>query len=259
MRSTLALATLSVISVSLVAPLPGGADPLDDAMKQALRANQAAAQVQQQVEVLDDQAAAMLAEYRALQQRIESMAQYEAQVRTLVEAQRTQLAELRSQIGEATNVGREIVPLQMRMLEALGQFIELDVPFLLEERRTRLATLREMIQQPDVTDAEKFRRIIEAYQIENDYGRTIEAYRGNLQRPEDAARRVVVFLRLGRVALLYQTLDGREIGAWQQSARRWIGLGPEYRTAIAQGIRMAQKQAPPDLLVLPVPGPGDKR
>jgi hypothetical protein len=113
-----------------------------------------------------------------------------------------------------------------------------------------VASLRTMMDRADVTIAEKYRRILEAFQIENEYGRTIEAYRGTLE--VDGTSRTVNFLRLGRVALLYQTLDGREAGAWDRAEGTWTTLSG-YHNAIEQGIRVARKQVAPDLLRLPIP------
>ena len=108
-----------------------------------------------------------------------------------------------------------------------------------------------MITRADVTNAEKFRRIIEAYQIENDYGNTIEAYRANIELAGKISS--VDFLRLGRVALYYQRLDGSETGFWNNTEQRWEELPSEYRNPVRQGLRIARKEAAPDLLTLPVP------
>ena len=105
----------------------------------------------------------------------------------------------------------------------------------------------------DVSVAEKFRKVMEAFQIENDYGRTIEAYIDALEI--DGATRQVDFLRIGRIALLYQTADGKMSGAWDQRNRRWVPLGNEYKNAIRQGLRIAKKQVAPDLVLLPVGTP----
>ncbi len=110
-----------------------------------------------------------------------------------------------------------------------------------------------MMTRAAVTNAEKYRVIMEAYQTENEYGRTIEAYRSTLQRGD---REVMVdFLRFGRIALVYQTLDGMEAGVWNQVKKTWEPLDASYRTAIRQGLRIARKQAAPDLIRLPLPVP----
>ena len=109
----------------------------------------------------------------------------------------------------------------------------------------------------DVSKSEQFRQILEAYQIETEYGRTIEAYRSNLKRGDREIK--VDILRFGRIALVYQTLDGAEAGVWDQEAHAWSPLDPSYRTAIRQGLRIARKQAAPDLIRLPLPAPTGRK
>ena len=109
------------------------------------------------------------------------------------------------------------------------------------------------MDRADVTNAEKYRRIVEAYQIENDYGRTIEAYRGSLKLGD--RERTVDFLRFGRIALVYQSLDESEAGVWSQETRSWLPLDASHRSAIRAGLRIARKQAAPDLIELPPPSP----
>jgi hypothetical protein len=137
------------------------------------------------------------------------------------------------------------------MLDGLSTFIELDVPFLKEERTERVTILRSLMNRADITNAEKFRRLLEAYQLENEYGRTIEAYTGKLPGAGEAAR-TVKFLRIGRVMLAYQTLDGEELGVWQSTTKKFEPIGADYRNAINKGFRIANKQAPPDLIRLPI-------
>jgi hypothetical protein len=145
------------------------------------------------------------------------------------------------------------MPLMTRMLEVLQQFVALDTPFLASERKQRIEELGRMMDRSDVALGEKYRRLMEAYQIEADYGRTIEAYRGDLPGKDTA--RAVDFLRFGRVGLYYLTLDRHEVGYWDARAKAWATLPIEYRNDIEHGLRIARKQAAPDLLKLPVPAP----
>ena len=63
----------------------------------------------------------------------------------------------------------------------------------------------------------------------------------------------VDFLRVGRVLLAYQTQDRARTGFWNKQSRQWEPLPDSYRNAVTQGLRIARKQAAPDLLRLPVP------
>jgi hypothetical protein len=136
------------------------------------------------------------------------------------------------------------------MVDTLGKFVDLDLPFLPDERTLRLRMLNELKSRSDVATAEKYRRIIEAYQIESEYGRTIEAYRASIEL--EAGQRIVDVLRVGRIALLYRGLEGNIAGFWDQESNKWQSLPDEYDAALRRGIMIARKQAAPDLLELPV-------
>ena len=138
----------------------------------------------------------------------------------------------------------------IQMTQALDEIVGADVPFLREERLERIENLRFLIDRADVTAGEKFRRIMEAYLIEVDYGKTIEAYRGDLLR--NNVVRTVDFLRIGRIGLFYQTLDGSESGRWDPEKTGWETLSSNSRREIQLGLRIARKQAPPELLTLPI-------
>ena len=114
----------------------------------------------------------------------------------------------------------------------------------------RQENLASLIDRADVTAGEKFRRIMEAYLVEVDYGRTNEAYRGELEM--GGAVRTVDFLRIGRVGLYYQTLDGEESGQWNSQRKAFERLDDSSRRPIMVGLRVARKQSPPELLTLPI-------
>ena len=225
-------------------------EKLDQMVAQRMDMNDAGGQTQQQVDNLSDQADTLAGEYRAVRARIEALRIYNRKVDKLIVSQQEEMVSLRRQIDDVELIGREVTPLMLAMLDAIENFVELDIPFLAEERATRIEGLHDIMGNSNVTDAERYRRIMEAYQIENEYGRTIEAYSAELN--SGGQSRQVDFLRIGRVSLLYQTLDGLETGVWDQKTQSW-SLAPDYRVSVRQGLRMARKQAAPDLLRLPVP------
>jgi hypothetical protein len=228
---------------------------IETAIAEERQGNEKSMQSQERINAVDDQTDDMASKYRAIIDQIESLRVYNAQLAKLVASQEAELASLDHQIANVTVIGREMTPLMLRMVEGLDQFIQLDVPMLTKERSERIAGLREMMDRADVEDSEKYRRIMEAYQIENEYGRTIEVYQDTLEI--DGEDRTLDFLRIGRISLLYQTLDGEEVGAWDQSARKWIKLGSEYRDSIRKGVRIARKQLAPDMIRVPVSAPED--
>jgi len=226
---------------------------LDKTLEKLAEKNKAMAESQQRIEDASGEASSLLSQYRNVERRNASLGVYNQQLSVLLAAQKGELDSLREQIDNVTVIGRQITPLLLRMIDALESFVELDIPFLLDERKKRVKSLREMMARADVEDAEKYRRLMEAYQVENEYGRTIEAYRGLL--PGDKKRRTVEFLRIGRVALLYMTMGGDDAGTWNAEKKRWEPLPREYYRTLPKAFRVARKQDPPSLLRLLVPAP----
>ncbi|MFO0688008.1 MAG: DUF3450 domain-containing protein [Myxococcota bacterium] len=214
--------------------------------------DRAARASQERVNSLDDEASALLAEYRRALADAESFETYANQLELQVRSQEEEKASMLRQLAEVETTAREVGPLMERMLTTLDQFVALDVPFLVAERRDRVERLKQMMGRADVTISEKYRRIVEAYQVELDYGRTVEAYEANLGDGPDA--RTVQFLRIGRVGLLYQTLDGHETGYWDVDGKRWV-VDDQYAEGFKEGIAVAKKVRAPELLILPVPAP----
>lgn len=218
-----------------------------------MKVDAAARASQERVTKTADQTKTIVDEYRATLRKIENTKVYNEQLRKLIASQESEMVSMRAQIEDIKNTNKEIFPLMLRMISNMDEFIKLDVPFLPEERSRRLAQIKEVMDNAKVSTSEKFRRVIEAYQIENEYGRTIEAYRG-LQNV-DGKELTVDFLRVGRISLVYQTLDGKQQGFWNQKDRKWEELSSSYRKSIQQGLKMARKQAAPNLMTLPVPAP----
>ena len=240
-----------VIAISSMLALPAYTEPLNDAINVEQATNNAAVQSQKTINKLSDKTQKMLEQYRSANHQTETLITYNKHLKDLLNSQETEKTSLEQQLKDIENTQREIVPLILRMLDSLEQFISLDLPFLPEERKQRLTKLKAMMIRADVTHAEKFRRIVEAYQIENDYGNTIEAYRADLTIKGVSSS--VDFLRLGRVALYYQRLDGSETGYWDKEQKQWQTLSTNYRNDIRNGLRIARKETAPDLLTLPIP------
>ena len=128
------------------------------------------------------------------------------------------------------------------------------MPFQVEERRSRLQFARDAVDSPDVSVAEKFRQILVLYQVENNYGRTYETYSTTLNL--EGTDRDVDMMRVGRVALVYQTKDRTMTGAWDQQSRSWVALdAAQYRTAIQRAIGVTSGLSSPAILELPISAP----
>ncbi len=242
---------LVVAACAWLVPASGAsAGDLSRALEIIMQGNKASARSQKKIDKIADQTGDMLSQFRTVQQQIESLRVYNAQVEKLVNSQREEVAGLEGKIENATAISREIMPLMIRMVDALDAFIALDIPFQIKERKDRVAGLRTMLDRADVTDSEKFRRLLEAYQIEIDFGKTSEDYKEDLVT--NGTKRKVDFLRIGRIALLYMTLDAAEVGMWDKDAKAFVKISNEYRSAIKKGFKIARKQTAPDLIRLPI-------
>jgi hypothetical protein len=195
----------------------------------------------------------LLGEYRLVLQQIDRLIAYNDYVERLITDQEEQIVDINRQLQEFALIERGIVPLMLESIETLDRFIDLDVPFLLEERKDRVNRLRVIMNESDITVSEKFRQIMDAYQIETSFGSDIEAYTGFLEI--NGENRQVDFLRIGRTSLTYQTPDQNQTGFWNKQTQQWEDLPRKYTDYVKEGLRIAKKQITPDLIQLPVEAP----
>ncbi|MBV8062681.1 MAG: DUF3450 family protein, partial [Nevskia sp.] len=158
---------------------------------------------------------------------------------------------VQQQLQQFAGSSHDLTPLLLRMIDSLDKFVGLDLPFLQQERHERVAALRRLMTDAATPQAEKYRRVLEAFRIEADYGASLGAER--LQLDAANGNRVVDVLRLGRVALYSLSLDGHEAALWEPQARQWRGIAGRYRGAIREGLKIARETAAPEVLELPVP------
>lgn len=209
---------------------------------------------QQKIDKIADQTASLLNDFKVVNKQIEGLRVYNSQLEKQLANQLTVISQLEESIANVTVMERQVQPLILKMLDGLEQFVALDVPFHKQEREERLAMLRNNQERADISVAEKFRQVLEAYKIESEYGRKIDTYKDTLN--VGGQEREVNVFRVGRVALMYQTTDTELSGAWDQRQQAWVELDPgEYRSAILKGIRIAKKQASIDVLNLPILAP----
>jgi hypothetical protein len=256
MRRPTTLLTIATMALILAITPTSAQEGAKKAMQVEDQSLQSSIDVQKRINELDDATRSMLNDYRQTTQQIQDLAAYNEQLSKLVATQRVEMADYERQFEDLEITKRRILPLIVRMIDVLEQFVSVDIPFLEKERTMRIAELRKLMERPDVATSEKYRRVSEAYQIELEYGHTIEAYEGEMD--DNGESRTVNFLRFGRLGLYYMSLDGLDIGYWDNSADKWVPLGAEYRQPLDRGIRIARKQLPPDLIRLPIPAPEDR-
>ena len=213
--------------------------------------NEAAATSQNRVSALAQQTSDLLAEYRAVVREAESLKIYNEQLEKVVSDQRNEIVSIDRQLEGLEQTNRGVVPLMLEMIAALDEIVERDIPFRIEERRARVQRLEDMMDQAEVTASEKYRRVMEAYQSELEFGRTTEAYSAKLPNTDQT----VDFLRIGRTLLVYQTSDQSTTGWFNPATREFEELPDRYQLEVKEGLAIAKNEKAPDLVMLPVPGP----
>lgn len=243
-------AALWLLYVPLAQATP---ETLRSTIEVQVRTDTDAARSQAQIDQLAEQTREMFDDYRAAMEEIEQLTIYNEQMARQVANQEEEMASLQRQIDEFEGIERGITPLMVRMVDTLDRFVEIDAPFLPEERRDRVENIKSLMDDANVAVGERYRRLMEAYTIEMDYARNLDTYAGMLDF--GGVEREVNFLRIGRLALLYQTLDRGETGYWDSQNDEWAVLGDQYRTPVNDGIRMAQRLAAPDMIAIPITAP----
>jgi len=226
---------------------------LHTAVEETLETNALAIKSQQNIDEYADDTEDMLVQYRTTLRKIDNLKTYNDQLEKLTAKQLETVDSLSNQINSIAETRQNIVPLLLRMIEVLEEFVSIDAPFLQKERLARIELIKGMMDRPDVSLPDKYRRIMEAYQTEMQYGRTIDTMTETITTNDTPV--TVEVLRIGRLSLFYQTLDGKESGYWDKKEKKWSPLTDEYNRSIAQGIQIAKKQAPPDLIKLPITAP----
>ncbi|HET8551322.1 MAG TPA: DUF3450 domain-containing protein [Gammaproteobacteria bacterium] len=225
---------------------------LDDVMASMAAANKAAAKSQQQIDDLTDKTQDAATKYAEALAAARSYEHYSKTLSGLVQAQQERIASIKRQMQQIDVTKRGIQPLMANMVQTLAKFVKLDLPFLPKEREKRIQDLEDLMTRPDVSISEKYRVILQDYLAELDYGRTLSSYDGTLGTGQNA--RAVKFVHIGRVSLMYQTLDGSETGYWNRNEHKWV-VDDDYADAFQNALNMANNKGTPQLLTVPVPAP----
>ena len=249
------LAILACVAAFAIAATAGAQTPtLDEVQEEGANKAQEAAASQQKIDGIVAGTQERLIQYRALLKQSENLEAYNEQLAMQIAGQRDLIERLERSITQVTLIERQTPPLALEMVEALTAFIELDLPFHMQERRERMLRIREGMTAADIDISERYRQIIEAYQIENEYGRKMSSYPDIVNI--DGADTEVDVLQVGRIALVCQSRDAALSARWNPASKAWEVISDAaYRNAIRRGIRIAKKQVAIDILTLPIAAP----
>ena len=193
--------------------------------------------------------------YARIMAEADGLAGYNEQLKSQIAAQQQRLTVVESDLAQIDATAAAVVALVQRMYEAIDKFVAADLPFIdptqagPDSRSERMNRIRELMTSETASLGEKYRRLMEAYQIELEYGRNMTTYKGTLEDGREAD-----FLRLGRVSLAYVTADREESGYWDTEQKAWV-VDNDLTTEIETAVQVASKEVAPDLVILPIPAP----
>jgi hypothetical protein len=226
------------------------AQSVDQVLQADQRRLNLAQQSQERINTVVEGTRSLEDQYRAINKEIDGLKVYNRLMNAQVQGQMATLEDIGLSMDQVDVINRQIFPLMERMIDGLDQSVKVDVPFLMDERTGRVDNLKEIMSRSDVSVAEKFRKVMEAYQIENDYGTTIEDYKQTLTL-EGEGTRAFNMLRIGRVGLYFQSDDTRITGRWNNTTRVW-DIDNSARNEVRKGLRVARQLVAPELINVPV-------
>jgi len=229
------------------------AQSVDQVLQAELRRLNLAQQSQERINNVVEQTRSLEDQYRAINKEIDGLRVYNRLMGAQTEGQMAVLEDIALSMDQVDVINRQIFPLMERMIDGLEQSVALDIPFLMEERVERIQKLKDTMERSDVSVAEKFRKVMEAFQIEMDYGSTIEPYKQTLTL-EDGTTRDYNMLRVGRIGLYFQSEDTNITGRWDNDNRQWV-LDNGSRNEVRKGLRIANQLIAPELILVPVSAP----
>jgi hypothetical protein len=229
------------------------AQSVDQVLQAELRRLNLAQQSQERINNIVEGTRSLEDQYRAINKEIDGLRVYNRLMVAQTEGQQAVLEDISLSMDQVDVINRQIFPLMERMIDGLEQSVALDVPFLMGERSDRIEKLKETMARSDVSVAEKFRKVMEAFQIENDYGSTIETYKESLTL-EDGTTRDYNMLRIGRVGLYFQSEDTNITGRWDNQQRKYV-RDDGARNEVRKGLRIANQLIAPELILVPVDAP----
>lgn len=244
----------TALAVGLGSMLVAGAAhaQLDQALQVARQSTQEGAQAQQEINDVADRAGDLEREYLALTQQIEDQRVFVEQQEVFLRSQANELEALQFQLERVSTIERDLTPMLLEMYVALEEFISNDLPFQADVRQARLANIEQLLGDAAVPPAEKYRVILNAYEIEAAYGRSLRTYGEEVS--VDGVPNEVTVLQFGRIALVRIFQDG-SMEMMSQNNPEWRELSGSHANNIQRALRIAQEVTTPDVFVVPLPGP----
>ena len=191
-----------------------------------------------------------IAAYEALEARRAELLATRETIQKHLARQQNRNRELTDQLAKLDAISRDIEPFLEETHARLVEHLRREPALLPEERSRRLDHLRTLLQDPSIDIGEKYRKTMEALFIEAEYGNTVDVYQQTIAIADQPV--TVTILRLGRLALFYQSMDAKSCGYYDHGAGKWQPLANRHNKGIRTAMEIARKQRPARMVSLPI-------
>lgn len=205
---------------------------------------------QKQLDQWEQEKSGLVGEYEQLKQQQELLVATNASLITQDNAHQVILDDLLAQKEAHLNIQREMLPFLKEVHTSLEEMLANDPPFLQEERKNRLQKLASIMDDVEISIAEKYRKVMEALFVEAEYGNTIEVTQDKISL--SGSEVLADVFRLGRISLFALTLDHQSAGVFNVAENRWSPLAKEHLQSVVAAVEMGKKRRTVEVMSLPI-------
>lgn len=226
------------------------ASSVDQAMSIDSSSIDSAISSQKKIDASEQRAQQLRNEIDQLNAQIQNLELYQRHLQSLIASQVQEEASLTQQLNDIESTKQGIVPLMYHMIDGLKKQLDQGLPIKRAQREQRISQLETVMSRADVSDAEKYRLILDAYQIEVDYGSKLGVYQE--RAVIDGIEREVDALHFGRVSLVARSIDRRSYWVWDLESQRWSTADTASHAQLNKAFDVANQRVTPELLYLPI-------
>jgi hypothetical protein len=241
------------LAIALAVALPAAAARAQDAAtlsETVAKTVETHQQTQKKQEAWADEQAELTARLRAARAQVDFFEKRKAVEQKEVSELEKGIAELQRRTVESVRLNESLIDTLNVVMARLESFVESDLPFLMDERRARIAGVKDALARPDFTGAEKLRRVLEALQVEANYGSLAEVYQEKIIVNDEEVHADMV--RIGRVSVYWLTPDGQRVGEYDRAQGKWVDMDHKHLETVKVTREMALRMRSVEVVTLPL-------
>ncbi len=241
--------TVSLPLLLALAASGSNANTLEHAQDIQKKTNDSSISSQKRVDRSADRTLELQAEIEQIRLEIKNLTVYRNHLSSLVKSQNNEMDSLEQQIEEVKTTRQRVVPLMYDMIDGLRQIVASGPPIKLNIRQKRIAKLDSMMSRADISDAEKYRRILDAYQIELDYGTLLEVYQGEIKVGLENIQADI--FHLGRISIVARSINKMKYWSWDGNSGSWVEMDDSLNSEIDKAFNLVEQKST-SMVTLPV-------